>query len=125
MTSRIRAAALALAAIPVLLPAVAAAECSTAEAGARCIRVLAPQARPLDLVQNVAMTSASTASPLVGVGEVLPRGKYSIILNAEYYGLSPVSDGWVYMRVGSDAYRVDWQTHQVLERVTDDVAANF
>ena len=65
------------------------------------------------------------ATPLVGVGELLPRGEYSIILNAEYYGLPPVSDGWVYMRVGGDAYRVDWQTHQVLERVTDEVAANF
>ncbi len=122
MTPRLAAAALALAAMPALVPALAQAECSTADAGARCIRVLAPEPRPAEVET---MSSASAATPLVGVGEVLPRGEYSIILNADYYGLPPVSDGWVYMRVGQDAYRVDWQTHQVLERVTDEVAANF
>jgi hypothetical protein len=29
------------------------------------------------------------------------------------------------MRIGQDAFRVDWQTHQVLERVTEKAAANF
>jgi hypothetical protein len=71
------------------------------------------------------MSSASTPSSLVGVGEVVPRGEYSVILNGDYYGLPPVSDGWVYMRIGPDAFRVDWQTHQVLERVTEKAAANF
>jgi hypothetical protein len=125
MTSRITAAALALAAIPVLWPMQATAECSTAGTGARCVRVIEPQARPLGLAQPAAMTSSSATTPLVEVGEVLPRGEYSIILNADYYGLPPVSDGWVYMRVGQDAFRVDWRTHQVLERVTDEAAANF
>ena len=41
------------------------------------------------------------------MGQILPQGEYSII-NAEYYGLPAVSDGWVYMRVRQDAYRVDW-----------------
>ncbi len=71
------------------------------------------------------MSSASAPTPLAEVGDILPRGQYSLILNAEYYGLPPVSDGWVYMRVGPDALRVDWSSHQVLERVTDQAAANF
>lgn len=125
MTPRLPVAALALAATTALFPALATAECSTAGSGARCVRVMDPPARPLDLVQNVAMTSASAPSPLVDVGAILPRGEYSIIINADYYGLPPVSDGWVYMRVGRDAFRVDWQTHQVLERVTERASANF
>jgi hypothetical protein len=72
-----------------------------------------------------AMSSGSAPTAQVDVGAVLPRGEYSIILNADYYGLPPVSDGWVYMRVGGDAYRVDWQTHEVLERVTEQTSANF
>ena len=125
MTLRLAAAALALAAMPALFPSLAQAECSTADAGARCIRAIAPPSRPTHLVEASAMSNASAPSPLMSVGAVVPRGEYSIILNAEYYGLPPVSDGWVYMRVGSDAYRVDWRSHQVLERVTEKAAANF
>jgi hypothetical protein len=29
------------------------------------------------------------------------------------------------MRIGGDAYRVDWRSHEVLERVTERAAANF
>ncbi len=123
MTSRIRAAAFALAAVPFLCPALAQADCSTALAGARCIRVIDPPSRPA--LTEVAMSSSSAVAPLVHEGDVLPRGQYSVILNADYYGLPPASDGWVYMRVGQDAYRVDWRTHQVLERVTERAAANF
>lgn len=126
MTPRIKAGALALSAAVALFPAFATAECSTASAGAYCVRVVEPSAQPLlEQVQSVAMTNASAPSPLVDVGAVLPRGEFSIIINAEYYGLPAVSDGWVYMRVGRDAYRVDWRTHQVLERVTERTAANF
>ena len=129
MTLRSSVAALALAAIPALFAKSAAAACSTARTGATCIRVIdsvpsAVPSRPSHVVE-AAMSSASAASSAVGVGEVLPRGEYSLILNADYYGLPPVSDGWVYMRIGQDAYRVDWQTHEVLERVTENVAANF
>ncbi|TNC73362.1 hypothetical protein [Rubellimicrobium roseum] len=124
MAPRLPVAAFALAATAFLCPIAAEAQCRTASTGARCVRVLDVPARPMD-VSNVAMTSASTATPLTRVGDVLPRGEYSIILNADYYGLPPVSDGWVYMRVGSDAFRVDWRTHEVLERVTDRAAANF
>ena len=130
MTSRIRAAALLLAATTSLFPFAAQAGCATAAAGARCIQVLpaddvAIPARPDGVVQAAAMSSASTPSSLVDVGEVVPRGEYSVILNNDYYGLPPVSDGWVYMRIGQDAFSVDWQTHQVLERVTEEASANF
>lgn len=130
MAPRIRSAALALAATISCFPLAASADCATAEAGARCIRAL-PDSPDLEVpsrpefFEEAAMSSASTPSTLVDVGEVVPRGEYSIILNADYYGLPPVSDGWVYMRIGQDAFRVDWQSHQVLERVTEQTAANF
>lgn len=130
MAPRIRAAALALAATSFLFPFAASAECATAAAGARCIRAVPQEGafvpvRPDHIVQAAGMSSASTPSPLVEVGEVVQRGEYSVIINGDYYGLPPASDGWVYMRIGQDAFRVDWQTHQVLERVTDQAAANF
>jgi hypothetical protein len=127
MAPLVRAAALALAVTSSFFPVAAQAACSTANSGARCVRALPGSDVPVrpDHISQVAMTSASAPSALVDVGEVVPRGEYSIILNADYYGLPPVSDGWVYMRIGPDAYRVDWQSHQVLERVTDRVAANF
>lgn len=125
MAPRFRSAALALAATISLVPLAASAACSTADSGARCIRAQ-PEGVDLDVPARPAtMSSASAPTTLVGVGEVVPRGEYSIILNADYYGLPPVSDGWVYMRIGQDAYRVDWQSHQVLERVTEQAAANF
>ena len=119
-----QAAAVALAAAVSVLSVPAWAACSTATTGARCIRVT-PSVTSSVPTPETAMTSSSAATPLVDVGQVVPRGEYSIILNADYYGLPPVSDGWVYMRVGQDAFRVDWRTHQVLERVTDRASANF
>ena len=125
MAPRFRTAAFALAATISLFPLAVSAACSTVDSGARCVRAL-PETFDLDVpTRPAAMSSASTPSPEVGIGEVVPRGEYSIILNADYYGLPPVSDGWVYMRIGQDAYRVDWQSHQVLERVTEEAAANF
>ena len=92
---------------------------------ADCVRADDVPVRPTYLAQVAAVSSTSASTPLAAAGEVLPRGRYSIILDAQYYGLPPVSDGWVYMRVGRDAYRVDWDTHQVLARVTDEAGANF
>lgn len=117
MTPPRQAAALALAAATLLAPAPALAACSTAGTGAGCVSV--------PVGAGGVLSSASAPSPAVGVGDVLERGAYSILLNADYYGLPPVSDGWVYMRVGSDLFRVDWRSQQVLERVTDRAAANF
>lgn len=124
MTLRIQAGALGLAVAAVLCPAIAAADCS---GGSGCALNIDVPARPAHIVEAaiMSMASASAVMPLVDVGETLTRGEYPIIINAEYYGLPAVSGGWVYMRVGKDAYRVDWQSHKVLERVTDQAAANF
>lgn len=118
MVSVPKVAALALATAVLFTPA-ARAECR--DAGAACPSSLS--ALPVSAMGLV--PSDSVAAPQAQVGDVVPRGRYSIILNADYYGLPPVSDGWVYMRIGLEAYRVDWRTHQILERVTDRVAANF
>ncbi len=115
---------LALTAASLATPGTADAACLLAGTRTGCLQAEDVPSRPASLVQ-LTMSSTSAPNPLAGVGDVLPRGEYSVILNADYYGLPPVSDGWVYMRVGQDAYRVDWRTHQVLERVTDRAAANF
>lgn len=118
MTPLRQAAALALAAATLFAPAPTLAGCSTSGSGARC--VIAPAGAGPGV-----MSSASAPTRSVAVGDVLERGAYSILLNADYYGLPPVSDGWVYMRVARDVFRVDWGSQQVLERVTDRAAANF
>ena len=123
MTFSVPAVALAVAMVALSLPGSAQAGC-LAGSGASCLASEGVPARPAALVQ-IALSTTSAPSAQVAVGEVLPRGKYSLILDAGYYGLPPVAQGWVYMRVGQDAFRVDWQSHQVLERVTDEAAANF
>ena len=107
-----------LAAVLVVLPFMAEAGCLTAATGAGCVEA---RARP----EGATLASASVTTPAVAIGQTLDRGAYSILMNAEYYGLPPVSDGWVYMRVERDVFRVDWRSHEVLERVTDEAAANF
>ena len=124
MSRRLALAVLALALASLLQPGAAYAGCLMAGAGAGCLQAQDVPSRPAPLVQ-LALSSTSAPSPLAAVGDVLPRGAYSLILNAEYYGLPPVSDGWVYLRVGPDAFRVDWSSHQVLERLTEQAAANF
>jgi hypothetical protein len=127
MIARFAALAAAFAAVT-LVPSIASADCATDRLS--CIELPDVPSRPADLVpapadETEAMSSASAPTPLATVGDILPRGEYSLILNADYYGLPPVSDGWVYVRVGQDAFRVDWSSHEVLERVTDQAAANF
>jgi hypothetical protein len=61
----------------------------------------------------------------VEIGQVLERGQYSMLMNARYYGLPTVSDGWVYIRIEDEIYRVDWRSHEVLERVTHKASRNW
>lgn len=92
------------------LPAMAQAQCRIAVAGTACVSIPKP----------------STPAPgPVEVGEVLERGEYSMLMNAPYYGLPRVSDGWVYMRIEDEIYRVDWSSHEVLERVTHLASRNW
>jgi hypothetical protein len=87
-------------------------QCRMAVAGANCITVPQSAQRP-------------APPPPVAVGQILQRGEYSMLMNARYYGLPDVSDGWVYMRIKDDIYRVDWVTHEVLEKVTDQANRNW
>lgn len=93
----------------ILMPSLASAQCRAAVPGTSCVSV--PK-------------SATKSGPL-SVGQVLQRGAYPMLMNAPYYGLPPVSGGWVYLRVKDDIYRVDWNTNTVLERVTHKASRNF
>ena len=92
------------------LPQLAHAQCRIAIAGTACVAV--PQ-------------SSAVAPDPVEIGDVLERGEYQMIMNARYYGLPAVSDGWVYMRIEDEIYRVDWRSHTVLEKVTDQASRNW
>ena len=92
------------------LPITAEAQCRIAIAGTACVAVPQSSAKAPDPVQ---------------IGDVLERGQYQMIMNARYYGLPAVSDGWVYMRIEDDIYRIDWRTHTVLEKVTDQASRNW
>ena len=92
------------------LPVMAQAQCRIAIAGTACVAV---------------PNSSAVAPDPVEIGEVLERGQYQMIMNARYYGLPAVSDGWVYMRIEDEIYRVDWRTHTVLEKVTDQASRNW
>lgn len=105
-----RPAVISIAILATGLPALAHAQCRIAVPGTNCVSIPQPLTPP--------------AGP-VAVGDVLERGKYSMLLNARYYGLPTVSDGWVYMRIEDDIYRVDWRSHTVLERVTDQASRNW
>ena len=96
--------------IAISLPTLSHAQCRIAVAGTTCVAI--PQ--PL-----------TPAPGPVEVGEVLERGQYSMLLTARYYGLPTVSDGWVYMQIEEDIYRVDWRSHTVLERVTHKASRNW
>lgn len=71
------------------------------------------------------LTQPADGGPKLDIGATIPRGEYSILLNAEYYGLPAVTNGWVYMNVERQVYRVDFFTHEVLENVTHLTAANW
>lgn len=92
-----------------LLPGLASAGCRIQASGSRC--VLVPQ--------------TEEALPAVQIGEVLERGRYSTLMNTDYYGLPPARDGWVYMRVERGLYRVDWRSREVLEEVSDQANSRF
>lgn len=98
-------------ALPLLVLACSAEaqSCRIQTAGSSCIAV--PQSDP--------------PPPLLSPGDILPRGEYFMIMNAPHYGLPRAEDGWVYYRVGDDIMRVDRQSLEVLEIVTDMAARNF
>jgi hypothetical protein len=89
--------------LTILSPSGLAAQCLMASTGASCV--------------SVPTSSAPPPSP-IEIGSYLTRGEHSIMMNAGYFGLPPVSDGWVYVRIENDVYRVDFGSFEVLEQVT-------
>ncbi len=81
---------------------VGAGLCSTSSTGARCAVVPDAMQKPLPVLPGV----------------VLERGQYNMVFNVEYLGLDPVEDGWIYMEIEDEVYRVDWHSHEVLAHVT-------
>lgn len=101
---------ISIAVIAASLPTSGPAQCRITVPGTSCIAIpqpLTPPPGPVD------------------IGQVLERGQYSILLNSRYYGLPRVQDGWVYMRIEDEIYRVDWLSQTVLERVTDQASRNW
>ncbi len=104
------------------LPVSVSAQCLTANTGAGCA-----QARE---VVRPPITSAATVErdlgpPPVEIGDILEKGRYSMLMNAPWYGLPPAKDGWVYFRIEDDVYRVDFRTREVLERATAEAGRNW
>ena len=99
-----------LAAALLAAPTSLSAQCRIAVAGTACVAVPKP---------------AVPVPEPVEIGETLERGAYSMLMNAVYYGLPRAQDGWVYMRIEDDIYRVDWRSHVVLEKVTHLASRNW
>ena len=97
-------------------PIQVSAQCLTANTGAGCSTAK---------IISVPKTTRDLGPPPIEIGEILPRGKYSMVLNARWYSLPDAKDGWVYFRIEDDVYRVDFQTMEVLERATSEAGANW
>ncbi|MEL6644041.1 MAG: hypothetical protein AAFQ79_08910 [Pseudomonadota bacterium] len=91
------AAAFVAATTVVALPADAACRIE----GAKCLT--APQAAKIDTYE---------------VGETLPRGKYQVLLNTEYYGLPATDGSFWYFKVDRRVLKVVPSTMVVLADVT-------
>ncbi|MEY1555841.1 hypothetical protein AB3Y40_09425 [Yoonia sp. R2331] len=98
------------------LPSILQAQCLTANTGAGCATAK---------IISVPKTTKELGPPPVEIGEILERGKYSMLLNARWYGLPDARDGWVYFRIEEDVYRVDFETMEVLERATSEAGSNW
>ncbi|SFS08673.1 hypothetical protein [Yoonia litorea] len=92
------------------LPVAGQAQCRIAVAGTACVSIPQPETPEPDPVE---------------IGEVLKRGEHQLLMNAGYYGLPLVRDGWVYMQIEDEIYRVDWRSHTVLEKVTHQAGRNW
>ena len=101
----------------------AAQNCRLALTGAGCVKAGPPLPERESAI--VRLKSDQQRGEALMPGTILPRNRYNILLLADYYGLPAVQDGWVYMEVERNVYRVDFRTYRVLEMVTDQTAANW
>lgn len=103
--------------ICIILSATSAqAQCLTANTGAGCSTAK---------IITVPKPTRDLGPPPVEIGTILPRGKYSMVMNARWYSLPDARDGWVYFRIEDDVYRVDFETMEVLERATAEAGSNW
>lgn len=113
---------MAIGVLAVLAPAAAEA-CRLNTSGSKC--VLAGPPAPERQSAIIRLRESQERGAPIPPGTILPRNKYNILLLADYYGLPAVEDGWVYVAVERNVYRVDFRTFRVLELVTDQTAANW
>ncbi len=103
------------------IPLTATAQsCAMQTTGASCVVAGEPTTAKPQLRQRRA-----PKVDMLDAGTTLPRGVYNVIIMADYYGLPPVQDGWVYMDIDRQVYRVDFSSHTVIDNVTHQTAANW
>lgn len=100
-----------------------AQSCRLALTGANCVKAGPPLPDRESAI--VRLKSGQQRGEALAPGTILPRNQYNVLLLADYYGLPAVQDGWVYIEVERNVYRVDFRTYRVLEMVTDQTAANW
>ena len=59
-----------------------------------------------------------SAAPRYAEGEILPRGKYQVVLNTEYFGLPQTDGTFWYFKVENRVLKVRPDTMEVLADVT-------
>jgi len=101
------------------VPTLTDAQCLTENTGAGCA-----QARVI-VKPPTKVQTRQLGPPPIEIGAILPRGQYTMVMNATWYGLPPAKDGWVYFRIEDDVYRVDFETREVLERATAEAGRNW
>ena len=112
-TGILTAAALAI------FPAIASADCATQATGAGCGMVLGSG----DMVAKRVVATATT--PQYGVGDRLPEGRYSMLMNRSYYGLPAIDGYWRYYRVEGRVLKVQPDTLEVIGDATGLTNAAF
>ena len=91
--------------------------------GARWLSAPEPVAPTVPLA--VAAGEPLQISPLYEPGDILPRGRYSMLMNSDYHGLPPAPEGTLYFNVDMKVLLVDMDSFEVLQDVSRNVAATF
>ena len=110
----LRATSLAFGLLALTAPA-ASAQCATAGTGAKC----AVAGQGLSGGGAGKWLRAPERPPAARVGDRLVPGEHFRLINTRRYGLPPAGDDWVYYKLDRDIFRVDRDTLEVLEDVTD------
>ncbi len=102
-----------------VLPGTAFSQCATANTGAGCGTKFGAEGMAKRIAAGV------TASAAYGPGDMLPPGRYFMLLGSEYYGLPPVNGFWRYYRVEDRVLRVRPDTLEVIEDATHETNRAF